>query len=184
MPRRKQAEATAILEPESATEMSTETVEAAETVEASAEAQKPKLIVVKGERKVGQELLDFAKANKAQPLDDVIYNAGYYTKKTDPVTEEVKVTLHKPQFWAAISAASNPELEFAPTKRAYSARAGRKPVVTVVKNGNIVVGVRHSTIAGFEPGAQVHVQSKAGRIVLTPYAGEADATDSGDDLDL
>jgi hypothetical protein len=181
VPRRKQTEATAILEPESVTESTTEM--STETIEAPAD--KAKLIAVKGERKTGQELLDFAKANKDQPLDDVIYNAGYYTKKTNPETEEVKVTLHKPQFWAAISAASNPDLGFAPTKRAYSARAGRKPVVTVVKNGNIVVGSRHSTIAGFEPGAQVHVQSEAGRIILTPYMDEAGAAEEAeDDLDL
>ena len=158
----------------------------AETLEAPAtEEGKTKLIVFKGERKTGQELLDFAKANKEQPLDDVIYNAGYYTRKTNPETEEVKVTLHKPQFWAAVSAASNPDLEFAPPKRAYSARAGRKPVVTVVKNGNIVVGSRHSTVAGFEPGAQVHVQSEPGRIILTPHEDAEDAAEGADDdLDL
>lgn len=178
MPRRKQAEATAVLDPETNTEMSTELLDAPET------EAKTNLVVVKGERKTGQELLDFAKANKEQPLDDVIYNAGYYTKKTNPETEEVKVTLHKPQFWAAVSAASNPDLAFAPPKRAFSARAGRKPVVTVVKNGNIVVGSRHSTVAGFEPGAQVHVQSEAGRIILTPYTEAEEAAEGDDDLDL
>jgi hypothetical protein len=174
---RRKTETTALLESETTTEMPTETLEAPATEEG-----KTKMIVVKGERKTGQELLDFAKANKEQPLDDVIYNAGYYTKKTNPETEEVKVTLHKPQFWAAVSAASNPDLEFAPPKRAYSARAGRKPVVTVVKNGNIVVGSRHSTVAGFEPGAQVHVQSEPGRIILTPYEDAVEVSD--EDLDL
>lgn len=178
MPRRKQTEATAVIDPETeTTNMSPELIE-------EATEGKTKLVVVKGERKTGQELLDFAKENKDQPLDDVIYNAGYYTKKTNPETEEVKVTLHKPQFWAAVSAAST-GLEFAPPKRAFSARTGRKPVVTVVKNGNIVVGSRHSTVAGFEPGSRVHVQSEAGRIILTPYEGADDAgSDDSDDLDL
>ena len=183
MPRRK-AEATAVLDHETdTTEMSTELIEA--TTE---EAAKVKMVTVKGERLTGQELLDFAKQHKGEPVDDIIYGAGYYTKKTNPETEEVSVTVHKTQFWAAISAASNPDLDFAPPKRAYSARAGRKPVVTVVKNGNIVVGARHSTIAGFEPGAQVHVASEAGQIVLTPYtddgAGTATEEDAGDDMDL
>jgi hypothetical protein len=52
----------------------------------------------------------------------------------------------------------------------------------VVKNGNVVVGNRHSTIAGFEPGAQVHVQSEPGRIILTAYTEEAVQGD--DDMDL
>lgn len=175
MPRRKPTEATAVLDSETTTEMSTEAPEATD----------PKLIVEKGEKLTGQALLDYAKENKGGHIDDVIFGAGYFTKKTDPETEETKVTLHKPQFWAAISAASNPDLEFAPAKRAYSARAGRKPVVTVVKNGNIVVGSRHSTVAGFEPGSQVHVQSEAGRIILTPYSGDEGGVEAGDDdLDL
>jgi hypothetical protein len=178
MPRQKQTEAIAVLDPETTNDMSTELIEAPETTDEA----KASVVVVKGERKTGQELLDFAKANKDQPLDDVIYNAGYYTKKTNVETEEVRVTLHKPQFWASVSAASNPELAFAPPKRAFSTRAGRKPVVTVVKNGNVVVGNRHSTIAGFEPGAQVHVQSEPGRIILTAYTEEAVQGD--DDMDL
>lgn len=155
-------------------EMSTELLEA---------PVKP--VKVKGERLAGEELMQFVQENKDQPIDDVVYNAGFYTKTTDPETGETKTTLHKPQFFQALSVAST-GVEFAPPKRAYTARKGRSPVVTVGKTGNVVVGGRHSVVAGFEPGSKVHVASEAGRIILTPYEGAEDEAgeDEGDDLDL
>ncbi len=179
MPRRKagtaEAEAPTAT---SSTKMSTELLDAPMTEESS-----PKLVKVKGEKKTGQELLDFVQSNKDEPIDEVVFNAGYYTRSTDAETGETKTTLHKPQFFQALTVAST-GVEFAPPKRAYSARKGRKPVVTVVKNGNVVVGSRHSSIAGFEPGSKVHVVAEAGKIVLTPWQGEDDGADEADDLDL
>lgn len=162
-------------------EMPAETLE---TTEATTEEATAKIVKVKGERLEGDELLDFVKQNKESPIDEVVFNAGFYTRTTDAETGETKTTLHKPQFFQALSVAST-GVEFAPPKRAYSARKGRKPVVTVVKNGNIVVGGRYGTVAGFAPGSKVKVEAEAGRIILTPWDGEgADTSDEDDDLDL
>lgn len=113
--------------------MSTELIEAS-----TEEAAKVKMVTVKGERLTGEDLLTFAKEHKGQPVDDIIYGAGYYTKKTNPETEEVSVTVHKTQFWAAISAASNPDLDFAPPKRAWrspSTASTRPPAPTIAPSG-------------------------------------------------
>lgn len=180
MPRRRPTEATAATEDSNAT-----TEMPAQTAEAPQAAEAVKMNVEKGEKKTGQELLDFISSNKNQPIDDVIYNAGYYTRKTNTETNEVKVTLHKPQFWEAVAAASNPGIEFAPPKRAYSARAGRQPIATVVKNGQIVVGPRHGAAAGFEPGSKVLIEATEGQIVITAYVGgDDDASEDQSDMDL
>jgi hypothetical protein len=155
--------------------MSTELLEAPVTTTPAA----PALVKVKGERMTGQALLDFVQQNKDNAIDEVVYNAGYYTKTTDTESGETKTTLHKPQFFQALTVAST-GVEFAPPKRAYAARKGRKPVVTVVKNGNIVVGSRHGSIAGFDPGSKVKVESAPGKIILTAWE---DAENTGVDAD-
>jgi hypothetical protein len=179
MPRRKSTpeEADTIQTADSA-EMSTEVLEAPIETEAAA-----KPVKVKGERLSGDELLAFVKENKDNPLDEVIYSAGFYTKTTNAETGETKTTLHKPQFFEAIAAANG--IELAPAKRAFTARKGRKPVVTVVKNGNIVVGSRHGSVAGFEPGSKVKIEAEHGRIVLTPMIDEElDGTAEDEEMDL
>lgn len=160
---------------DSTTEMTTELMEAPEATDT-------KVVKVKGERLAGQELLDYVSENKANPIDEVIRGAGFYTKTTDVETNETKVTLHKPQFFLALQAAQG--LEFAPAKRTYTARKNRAPVVTVVKNGNIVVGSRYSTVAGFEPGTKVAVSAEHGQIILTPYTEEGGEGEGDDELDL
>jgi hypothetical protein len=177
MPRRKAIEEQIDSTTAATSEMTTETIEAPTT-----EASKP--VKVKGERLAGEELLQFVHQNKDEPIDDVVFNAGFYTRTTDPETGETKTTLHKPQFFQALTVAST-GVEFAAPKRAYSARKGRKPVVTVVKNGNIVVGSRHGSVAGFAPGSKVHVESEHGKIVLTAWQGEGgDEAEDEEDLDL
>jgi len=145
-----------------------------------------KIVRVRGEKKVGQELLDFVKANEGMPVEDLAFNAGYYTKTTNVETGETNTTPHKTEFFKAVTEAST-GIPFTSVKRAYSSRKGRAPVITVGKLGNCVVGARHSSVAGFEPGSKVHVTSEAGKIVLTPYEGgagdEIDA-EGEDDLDL
>ena len=121
------------------------------------------------------------------PVEDLAFNAGYYTKTTNPETGETNTTPHKTEFFKAVTEAST-GIPFVSTKRTYSTRKGRAPVITVGRLGNCVVGARHSTVAGFEPGSKVHVTSEAGKIVLTPYEGgpiEDEAEEAeGDDLDL
>lgn len=167
-------------------EMSTETLEANATEESAV-----KLVKEKGVRLEGQELLALIKENKDEPVDDVIYKAGYFTRTVNPETGESKITIHKNPFFQAMSMASNPELKLAPAKRAYAPRQGRKPIVTVVKNGNIVVGSRHGLVAGFAPQSKVKIEAEAGRIVLTAYQSEdgpeevdSDIETEGDDTDL
>lgn len=155
-----------------------------ETTEATAiPAAEPKTVKVKGERLGGDELLAFVKENKDEPIDDVVFRAGFYTRSTDTETGETKTTLHKPQFFQALTVAST-GVEFAPPKRSYTTRKGRKPVVTVVKNGNIVVGGRHGTVAGFEPGSKVRVESEYGKIVLTAWQDEDGSAGDAEEEDM
>ncbi len=182
MPRRKSATEASDCETQTVqSEMSAELLEApAEMVAEETVAAKP--VKTKGERMTGDDLLVYVRENKDAPADDVIYGAGYFTKTVDPSTGESKTTLHKPQFYEAIAAANGVSL--APPKRAFAARKGRKPIVTVVKNGNIVVGARHGAIAGFEPQSKVKIEAEHGRIVLTAWQDEDGAADDDDDLDL
>lgn len=143
-----------------------------------------KTVRVRGEKKVGQELLDFVKENEGMPVEELAFNAGYYTKTTNVETGETTTTPHKTEFFKAVTEAST-GIPFVSAKRAYSSRKGRAPVITVGKLGNCVVGARHSSVAGFEPGSKVQVASEAGKIVLTPYeGGDADVASDEDDLDL
>lgn len=182
MARKKQG-AEAVLNPldQLETEMSPETITA--EIEAP-EATKTNKVKVSGERKAGQELLDFVQANQSLPPEDLAFGAGYYTKETDPETGETSTRLHKNEFFKAVTEAST-GIAFVPAKRAYSARRGRAPIITVGKTGNCVVGARHATIAGFAAGSKVTVTAEEGKIVLTP-CGDSDAADnsSDDDLDL
>lgn len=178
MARKKQDSDTAVLDPiELDTEMSPETI-AAE----AAEAAKTSKVKVGGERKVGQELLDYAQNNQGVPGDELAFGAGYYTKITDAETGETQTRIHKNEFFKALTEAST-GLVIPSARRAYSSRKGRAPIVTVGKTGNCVVGARHSAIAGFEPGGKVQVTAEAGKITLTPLSGAEEASDD-DDLDL
>lgn len=155
------------------------------TATESAEAPKPKK--VKGERKTGQELLDYVQANQELPPEELALGAGYYTQEVDPETNEPigEPRLQKNEFFKSMTEASS-GITFAPPKRAYSSRRGRAPIATIGKIGNCVVGARHTTVAGFEPGTQVKVEAEQGKITLTPYEGDGEAAgDSGsDDLDI
>lgn len=176
MARKKQA-AEAVLDNPETDSMTTETATAPETTDSA------KVVRVRGEKKVGQELLDFVKANEGMPVEDLAFNAGYYTKTTNVETGETNTTPHKTEFFKAVTEAST-GIPFVSTKRTYSTRKGRAPVITVGRLGNCVVGARHSTVAGFEPGSKVQVTSEAGRIILTPYEGAAGDAEGDEDLDI
>jgi hypothetical protein len=180
MPRRKST--TEELDTPTSIETDMPTAEAiAPEMEAAEESVKPKAI--KGDRMIGQALLDFVVANRNRPINEVVFEAGYYTKKIDPETGEEKISYHKPAFHEAINRANG--IELAPAPRAYSPRKNRAPVVTLGKNGNIVVGGRHSLVAGFEAGSKVKVESEPGRITLVAWADDdTDSTDTDEALDL
>jgi hypothetical protein len=182
MARKKRDSDTAVLDPiETDTEMSPEVL----TPETEAtEATKTSKVRVGGERKVGQELLEYAQSNQGVPGDELAYGAGYYTKITDAETGETQTRIHKNEFFKALTEAST-GLVIPSARRAYSSRKGRAPIVTVGKTGNCVVGARHSAIAGFEPGSKVQVTAEAGKIVLTSMSdAEAADAEGDDDLDL
>lgn len=162
------------------------TTEAATAETQAAEMNEGKTVVrVRGEKIVGQELLDFVKANEGMPVEDLAFNAGYYTKTTNVETGETTTTPHKTELFKAITEAST-GVTFTSAKRAYSSRKGRAPVITVGKLGNCVVGARHSSVAGFAPGSKVQISSEEGKIVLTPYEGSdaPEIAEEEDDLDI
>ena len=178
MARKKQDSDTAVLDPiETDSEMSVAAV-APET----AEAIKSNKVKVGGERKAGQELLDYVQANQGVAGDELAFGAGYYTKITDAETGETQTRIHKNEFFKAVTEAST-GIVIPSARRAYSSRKGRAPIVTVGKTGNCVVGARHSAIAGFAPGSKVQVSAEEGKIVLTSL-GDVDAAERDDDLDL
>ena len=178
MPRRKPTQEETDQAPFANTEMPTAEIEAPEATETA-----PKATVVKGERMTGQALLDFVLANRERPVNELAFEAGYYTKKIDPETGEEKITYQKPAFHEAINRANG--IELAPATRTYAPRKNRAPVVKLGKNGNIVVGGRHSAVAGFEPGSKVKVESEPGRIIIVALADEdSDVDDTDDSVDL
>jgi hypothetical protein len=180
MARKKQDSATAVLDPiETDSEMSVEAI-----APEAPEAAKSSKVKVGGERKAGQELLDYVQANQGVAGDELAFGAGYYTKITDAETGETQTRIHKNEFFKAVTEAST-GIVIPSARRAYSSRKGRAPIVTVGKTGNCVVGARHSAIAGFEAGSKVQVTAEAGKIILTPLdSAEAAEVEGDDDLDL
>lgn len=138
---------------------------------------------VKGDKMTGQALLDYVAAHKEDPIEEVLFSTGYYTLVTDNETGESETRYHKPAFFKAMTEASTGYVPPS-NRRSYTVRRGRQPVITVGKTGNCVVGNRHSSIAGFGPGSKVQVTAEEGKIVLTPYEGDADGVEEADDLDL
>lgn len=138
---------------------------------------------VKGDKMTGQALLDYVAAHKEDPIEEVLFATGYYTLVTDSETGESETRYHKPAFFKAMTEASTGYVPPS-NRRSYTVRRGRQPVITVGKTGNCVVGNRHSSIAGFGPGSKVQVTAEAGKIVLTAFEGELEASDEGEDLDL
>jgi hypothetical protein len=180
MPRRKPTteETDTATSPES-TEMPT--AEATLEMEATTETAKPKII--KGERLVGQALLDYVLANRSLPSNEVVFGAGYYSKRIDPETGEEKITYQKQTFHEAINAANG--IELAPATRAYAPRKNRSPVIKLGKQGSIVVGGRHSEVAGFAPETKVEVKAEPGRITIIAFAdGDTEAADTSAELEL
>jgi hypothetical protein len=141
--------------------------------------------VVKGEFLEGKALLDKSKSMTGSPIDEVAKACGYYKEVTNTETGEVKVSPLTTDFMAAMLKAQS-GVEFAPPARVYSRRTSRPPTVTVGGNGNIVVGNRYSSVAGFAPSSKVQVEATEGKIVITYFADAAEegAEPVEEDLDL
>lgn len=144
----------------------------------------------KGTPLAGEEFKAYLAQSKGKAVDEVAYGAGFYTIVTDSETGETKTTIHKNEFYSAMTAALT-GIAFEAPKRAYTARKNRAPIVSVTKIGNIVVGGRHSEVAGFGSGDKLLVTVSEGQIVLTLHAKadptaeeEVETDEDGDDLDL
>lgn len=118
----------------------------------------------------GAALLDLQKQMIGEPMNKVAHQAGYFTVKVNEETGEERIQYQHKQLMAALLQAQG--ITMAPPTRPYSSRSNRAPVVTVGGNGNIVVGNRYSSVAGFDPGAKIQVTATTGKIVLTVAAVE------------
>lgn len=125
-----------------------------------------KNIIAVGNKLVGKELLDHAAKYAGQPIDQVAKECGYYKEITNRETGESRTNILGQDFMAAMFKAQS-GIEFAPPTRAYSRRSNRPPVVKVGGNGNIVIGNRYSSIAGFNPASKVQIEAIEGKITIT-----------------
>jgi hypothetical protein len=179
VPRRKAEPATAEPQTPTPAQPATETVTQA-TVEAPTEKE-TKNITVKGEQLEGQVLLAKTKEFTGKPIDEVAKACGFYKEVTSRETGETKTTVFTQDFMAAMIKAQT-GIEFAAPVRAYSRRTNRAPVVTVGGNGNIVIGNRYSSVAGFLAATKVKVEAVEGKITVTAYeGGEDDDLEDGED---
>ena len=134
---------------------------------------------------------------EGQPLDLVAKECGFYTQITDNATGSVEIRVTSAdqlEFLKASFEAKN-GVKFAAPARPYR-RTNRSPVVKIGKTGNIVVGGRHTSIAGFPFGedvdSYVRIEATPGQITITAGVKEVaeqvevelDADDDEADLDL
>lgn len=120
---------------------------------------------------------------EGQPFDAVAKACGFYTEITDNATGavEIRVTQADQLEFAKASLAAQTGIQYAAPARPYR-RTNRSPVVKIGKTGNIVVGGRHTSIAGFAFGedvdSYVKIEASAGQIVIT--AGVKEAAESSE----
>lgn len=124
----------------------------------------------KGTPVAPSELLDIASRMDGEPSDKVAHACGYFTEVTTTATGEVDVRVTKEDefaFMRALMAAQGTNL--APPVRS-NRRSNRNPIIKIGKNGNIVVGGRYTTIAGFPFGeeldSRVRVEAEKGKITI------------------
>jgi hypothetical protein len=137
----------------------------------------------KGTPVTSSELLKLASQMAGKTWDQVARATGYCTEVTTAATGEVDVRVTRTDehaFMQALMAAQGVNL--APPVRS-SRYSNRDPIVTIGKNGNIVVGGRYTVIAGFPFGegvtSKVRVEAEKGKITI--FA--ADLEDSGLDAE-
>lgn len=124
---------------------------------------------------------------EGSPIDAVAKACGFYTEITDNTTGavEIRVTQADQMEFLKASLEAQTGVKLAAPARPYR-RTNRSPVVKIGKTGNIVVGGRHTTIAGFPFGedvdSYVKIEASPGQIVIT--AGVKEASEQAEvDLD-
>jgi len=176
LPRRKNAADAA--EQPSTTDQMTESV---------AEKKVPAKTSKKGTPVSAAELQATVSRMQGATADKLAQACGYYTETTTTATGEVEVRVtaqDQQNFMIALVASQG--LAIAPPARS-SRRTSRQPIIKIGKTGNIVVGGRYTTIAGFEFGedmdSRVRVEAVAGKITITAASPDEYAS-SEDDSDL
>lgn len=168
---------------------------------APAEKRVPATTSKKGVPVSAAELLKITSQLEGSPSDKIAHAAGYYTEITTTATGEVEVRVTAEDnfnFVRALLAAQGGPVLTPPSRSSRS--NNRKPIIKIGKTGNIVVGGRYTTIAGFSFGedvvSKVLVQAEEGKITivaasLEDYDNDDDDIDSldggddeGSDLDL
>ncbi|MGA1024628.1 MAG: hypothetical protein ACO3S8_08105, partial [Aquiluna sp.] len=87
---------------------------------------------------------------EGSPSDTVAQACGYFTEITTVATGEVQIRVSaqdESAFWQALIAAQG-GIKLAPPVRTVR-RSGRASIIKIGKTGNIVVGGRYTSIAGF-----------------------------------
>lgn len=136
------------------------------------------------------ELLQIVSKMEGRPYDQVAYECGYYTQTTVTATGEVEVRVTTGDMFAfsqALLAAQGTNLA---TPARSSRHTNRAPVIKIGKTGNIVVGGRHTSIAGFPFGegvvSKVRVEAEKGKITIfaadpSEYASDQEDIDGIED---
>lgn len=163
--------------------------EAAETTAApqmtETEKRVPATTTKKGVPVSTEELLRIAAKMEGSPSDQIARACGYYTEVTTTATGDVEVRVTADDNFAlmrALLAAQGTNL--APPVRS-NRRSNRRPIIKIGKTGNIVVGGRYTTVAGFLFGedvdSRVRIEAEKGKITI--FAASADDYVSDQDSD-
>ena len=141
----------------------------------------------KGTPVAPSELLKTTSQMEGAPSDQVAHACGYYTEVTTTATGDVDIRVTSADtfaFMQALLAAQGTNL--APPVRS-NRRSNRQPIIKIGKTGNIVVGGRYTTIAGFPFGGEldsrVRVEAEKGKITIFAADPEEYASDVEADLD-
>jgi hypothetical protein len=153
-----------------------------------APAEKPAVTRTKGTPIPLEQIAQKMTEMEGQPIDAVAKECGFYTEITDTATGavEIRVTQADQLEFMKATLEAKTGVKMAAPVRPYR-RTNRSPVVKIGKTGNIVVGGRHTSIAGFPFGedvdSYVKIEASAGQIVIT--AGVKEVSEQVDaDLDL
>lgn len=125
---------------------------------------------------------------EGSPIDAVAKACGFYTEVTDNATGavEIRVTTADQMEFLKASLEAQSGVKLAAPARPYR-RTNRSPVVKIGKTGNIVVGGRHTAIAGFPFGedvdSYVKIEASQGQIIITAGVKETGGQTEAD-LDL
>lgn len=129
------------------------------------------------------EVLRIASEMEGQPIDVVAKECGYYTEITNNATgeTEIRVTLPDQSAFTAVLLAAN-GVKLAPPARTVR-RSNRSPIVKIGKAGTIVIGGRHTTVAGFpfgeEVDSRVRIESEKGKITIFAASPDEYASEDG-----